>query len=84
MPIKFHKKFVKRLNKLPNKIQIAFYNKLEIFISNKFDNSLNNHALNNPYKNKRSINVTSDYRAMFEEFEDKIIFITIGTHSDLY
>jgi mRNA-degrading endonuclease RelE of RelBE toxin-antitoxin system len=84
MQVKFHKKFIKKLNKLPLKIQVAFSDKLEIFISDKFDISLNNHALNNPYKNKRSINITGDYRAIFEEDGDKTIFKLIGTHSDLY
>lgn len=84
MQIRFHKKFVKRLNNLPIKVKKAFYYKLEIFTLNKFDISLNNHTLNSPFKNKRSINITGDYRAIFEEFEDKIFFISIGTHSELY
>lgn len=84
MQIRFHKKFVKRLNKLPTKVQKAFHYKLEVFTLNKFDVSLNNHTLNSPFKNKRSINITGDYRAIFEEFEDKIFFISIGTHSELY
>lgn len=31
-----------------------------------------------------SIDVTGDYRAIFEEHNDKTIFILIGTHSELY
>lgn len=84
MPIRFHKKFVKKLNKLSPKVQTAFYSKLDIFLVNKFDIRLNNHALHNPYKDKRSIDVTGDYRAIFEEQDNKTIFVTIGTHSELY
>lgn len=84
MQVKFHKKFVKKLNKLSPKIQNIFYIKLEMFLKNKFDNSLNNHKLKGVYKYKRSIDILGDLRAIFEERDNKIIFVLIGTHSELY
>ena len=84
MQVKFHKKFVKKLNKLSPKIQNIFYIKLEIFLKNEFDKSLNNHKLKGAYKHKRSIDILGDLRAIFEERDNKIIFVLIGTHSDLY
>ncbi|MBI3671593.1 type II toxin-antitoxin system mRNA interferase toxin, RelE/StbE family [Candidatus Azambacteria bacterium] len=85
MQIIFHKNFVKKLSKLPLKAQNAFYKKLEVFYSDKFNVLLNNHPLSGEYDDKRSINITGDYRAIFEERENgDVIFILIGTHSELY
>ncbi|MCX6736458.1 MAG: type II toxin-antitoxin system mRNA interferase toxin, RelE/StbE family [Candidatus Parcubacteria bacterium] len=84
MLARFHKKFAKRLEKLPLKIEDAFYARLEIFLVNKFDQRLNNHELEGEYAGYKSINVTGDYRAIFQDFGDNVLFITIGTHSELY
>lgn len=84
--IDYSKKFIKSLKKAPKKIQLAFRKRLEIFLSDKFNPILNNHALAGKYEGLRSINVTGDWRAIFKEYGDgKIIyFITINTHSNLY
>lgn len=84
MHVRFHKKFIKRLAKLPAKVEDAFYARLEMFRANKFDSMLNNHSVDKVFPNCRSINVTGDYRAIFEDNDDSIIFTTIGTHSELY
>lgn len=84
MRVRFHKKFIKRLAKLPVKVEDAFYARLEIFRTNKFDSILNNHSVDKVFPNRRSINITGDYRAIFEDNDDNVIFITIGTHSELY
>ena len=53
-------------------------------MKDKFNRALNNHSVDGAYKNCRSINVSGDYRAIFEDCGETIIFITIGTHSALY
>ncbi|MFH1192383.1 MAG: hypothetical protein V1655_02815 [bacterium] len=45
---------------------------------------LNNHPLSGKLNGLRSINVSGDCRAIFEEKLEDIIFIAIGTHSQLY
>lgn len=84
--IDYSNKFLKELKKAPLKIRIAFKEKLEIFISDKFHPVLNNHSLSGNYKNYRSINITGDWRAIFREFNNGklIYFDIIGTHSQLY
>ena len=84
--IDYSKKFIKSLKKAPNKIQIAFRNRLEIFLSDKFHPILNNHSLSGEYQGYRSINITGDWRAIFRErgSEDTVYFVIIGTHSNLY
>ena len=82
--MQFHKNFKKRFVKIPLKIQEQFYKRLDLFLEDKFDKTLNNHFVGKIFPSCRSINVSGDYRAIFEDQGDKAIFITIGTHSDLY
>ncbi|MBI2645005.1 type II toxin-antitoxin system mRNA interferase toxin, RelE/StbE family [Candidatus Uhrbacteria bacterium] len=84
MEVKFHTTFKKKLKKISSKIQERFYEQLELFVQDKFNSVLNNHSVDRAYKNCRSINVSGDYRAIFENYGETIIFITIGTHSSLY
>lgn len=86
MKLEFSKRFLKDLNKQPEHIRVAFKKRLELFIGNKYHPLLNNHKLTGGYRNCYSMNVTGDFRAVFEEYEDGeiIYFITIGSHSNLY
>ena len=34
--------------------------------------------------NYRSINISGDWRAVFEQNNDEVYFVTLGTHSQLY
>ena len=86
MTINYSKKFIKQLSKLPTSIQLKFEKKLKLFINNKFTNQLNNHKLKGKLSHCRSINITGDHRAIYEEQKNgKIIFfLMIGTHSEIY
>ncbi len=84
MKIVFHKKFIKQYNKNPKKIRKQFDSRLEIFELNQFDSVLNNHFVHHPYEGCRSINVSGDIRALYETVGDTVIFVRIGTHSELY
>jgi len=86
MQIEYSKKFIKEFKKCPINIKINFKERLKIFISNQYSIILNNHSLIGELKNYRSINITGDWRAIFEEINnDQIIyFVAIGTHSQLY
>ena len=84
MEIVFHSHFKKRLKKLPEKVRNNLSERLEIFTENKFNEILNNHSVEGAYPNCRSINITGDYRAIYEEKDGGIIFRLIGTHSELY
>lgn len=84
--IDFSKKFDKELKKAPLEIKTAFRQRLNFFIQDQFHPTLNNHVLIGKLKGYRSINITGDWRALFsvDEIKKKIIFETIGTHSQLY
>lgn len=71
--------------KLPPKIQNKFQERLDLFEHDSFHPLLNNHSVDEVYPNWRSINVTGDYRALFEhKNKNSVVFMKIGTHSDLY
>lgn len=78
------KKFEKMFKKCRQEIKDKFIEKLKIFKKNKYNPVLNNHLLAGKLKGLRSINVTGDYRAIFEEKSEDIIFVAIGNHSQLY
>lgn len=84
MEIVYHNNFKKKFKKLPGKVQKRFEERLEVFIKDKFNQILNNHAVERAFPNCRSINVTGDYRVIFQDQGDLVIFIAIGTHSELY
>jgi len=81
----YHPNFKNNFGKLPRKVQDSFEKRLDIFLDNMFHPLLNNHSVDSAYPGWRSINVTGDYRALFEIKEkDMIVFMKIGTHSELY
>ena len=86
MRIEYSRKFIKEFRKCPAKIKTNFKARLEIFINDQYCPALNNHPLSGLLKNYRSINITGDWRAIFEEIDNGqiIYFVAIGTHSQLY
>ena len=85
MRVLYHKRFLKTFPKLPGKIQGKFFERLELFQREPFHPLLNNHCVEPAYPNLRSINITGDYRALYEVQKDgSVVFMKIGTHADLY
>jgi addiction module RelE/StbE family toxin len=81
----FKKDFKKRFRKLPKPVQEKFSDRLKFFEKHPFHPTLNNHPLHGDFIGCRSINITGDYRAVFEILDEETIeFVTIGTHSELY
>ena len=85
MDVFFKRSFLKQYDKLPQNIQEQFDERLLLFQSSSRDRLLNIHNLHGKRKGYLSMNVTSDYRALFV-WEDKetVVFREIGTHSQLY
>lgn len=50
MQIEYTRKFIKTLAKHSSRIQQSFYKRLELFLANKFDSTLNNHKLSGKFK----------------------------------
>jgi len=85
MRILTHKRFEKAFKKMPPNLQTKFYEILETFQCNKTNQLLNNHVLIGKYLGYRSIDLTGDYRILFEEIDiETIKLVNIGTNPQLY
>lgn len=84
MEIKYARQFIKMYKKSPVKIQRAFDKRAKIFINDPYNRELNNHPLKGEFKKFRSIDLTGDWRAHFTENTGCVIFVAMGTHSQLY
>ena len=79
------KHFSKAVVRLPIQIKRALAERLSLFMKDPFNQLLNNHALNGNKQIYRSINITGDYRLIFEQYDvDTVRLIDIDTHSNLY
>ncbi|MEK7170141.1 MAG: type II toxin-antitoxin system mRNA interferase toxin, RelE/StbE family [Patescibacteria group bacterium] len=84
MRVAYHKNFKKALWRQPKKIQQRFLEKLEVFVEDQFHYTLNNHALSGKFLGTRSFDITGDIRVHYEEADDGIVLMNIGTHFQLY
>lgn len=85
MEIRLHKNFKKKFKKLPLKIKRNYFERADLFLKDSFYPLLNNHSVDPIYPGWRSINITGDYRVLFEpKNDDVVMFMKIGTHSELY
>jgi len=84
MQVVFHKNFKKQTAKF-KALKTKIEQRLFLFIEDPFNPVLNNHPLIGKYKGYRSINITADYRAVYESINDDLaFFITLDKHSNLY
>lgn len=79
------KYFEKQSAKLPKNVKSALADRLRLFVEGSHDPILNNHALHGSFRHYRSINITGDYRLVFELLDEGTVrLIDIDTHSNLY
>ena len=84
MHVLLHRLFLKDFKKIPKGVRLKFVERKNLLLDDPFHPLLNNHSVEKAFPGCRSINVTGDYRAIFMQRSDGLIFIRIGTHSDLY
>ncbi len=88
MNVKLDPDLLVKLKKLDVRIQKSFKEKILIFQKNPNKPELNNHELRYPYQGLRSIDITNDYRAIYEEMtvgENNVAYFSLlGTHDELY
>ncbi len=85
MILSYSKRFVKQYSKKSSKIKSKFVERQSLLLSDPFNPLLNNHQLSGEYIGCKSINITGDIRAIFENLtSNHIEFVAIGTHSELY
>ena len=80
----FHKNFEKSYTKQDKQVKNAFEERRNLLIIDPEHLLLNSHSLQGKWKGCRSINITGDIRAIYKTEGFFVIFIEIGTHSQLY
>jgi addiction module RelE/StbE family toxin len=81
------KEFTKHFDKLPIKIQDRVNDAIDLFKINPKARSLRNHRLTGKMRKVWSISAGGDIRIHYKKYpggEIVIIFVDVGTHSQLY
>ena len=85
MIVHTHRIFNKKFVRLSQKLKVRFKERRDLFLQEPFHPLLDNHALTGDRIGQWSINVTGDWRAIYEFLDSEaIIFMDIDTHSNLY
>ncbi len=88
MNVKLSPGVVKKLKKLDVRIRKSFKERILLFTKDPADLRLDNHPLKREWQGYRSIDITSNYRAVYKEIQiggDSVAyFVALGTHDELY
>jgi mRNA-degrading endonuclease YafQ of YafQ-DinJ toxin-antitoxin module len=82
-------RLIDKLKKVDVRVRKSFYESIRLFEQSSYDLHLDNHALEGEFAGFRSIDVTNDYRAIYEEVpsgspEPIAYFFLLGTHKEPY
>ncbi len=88
MRVRYTAEFYKLYKKANVRIRNEVDRKMKIFQKDHLNSELNNHALRDEYEGFRSIDITNDYRAVYEEVQGSsetiAYFFLLGAHKELY
>ncbi len=85
MTISYSRLFKKMFKKKDTWVQSKFAEKLLLFTDDMYNPVLENHSLGGEWAGCRSINISGDFRAVYEDLGNSCFeFVAIGTHSELY
>ena len=85
MIVGYKKGLEKKTKRLPLDIRKSFGLRVQIFMENPHHPLLNDHSLTGSWRGYRSINITGDWRAIYQPIgSDTALFVEIDTHHNLY
>ena len=88
MNVVYDKLFFDKLKRVDVRIQKSVKGIILLFSKDPNNPQLNNHLLRDEFEGYRSIDITSDWRAIYQEIQtgaEKVAyFIALGTHKQLY
>lgn len=85
MKVAATKYFQKRYRALQPKVRAKVRERITVFEQNPFDPILDNHPLDGKYGGCRSIDITGNYRIIYELVApDLAKLLAVGTHHELY
>ncbi|MDR2930829.1 MAG: type II toxin-antitoxin system RelE/ParE family toxin [Propionibacteriaceae bacterium] len=85
MNVRFFRRFVKQLAKLPRSVQASTYARIELMMVNPDDPILRRRRLKGALRHLWSIDITGDVRALYEIVDGQVIvYQFVGSRSQLY
>jgi len=88
MIVRYSPHFYRQYKKANVRIRNSVDARIAKFLKNANDLQLNNHALRDEWQGYRSIDITSDWRALYKEIfqgeDPTAYFVELGTHKELY
>lgn len=87
MKINYHKNFLKSYKKriLPKfSLDRKFKERLKLFLEDKSNSILKDHALKGKKSEYRAFSITGDIRVVYEKVSGGVLFHDIGTHNQVY
>lgn len=88
MKVQLAPKLIDKLKKQDVRIQKSFKKAIDLFSQDPTNLELNNHELHREWEGFRSIDITADWRALYQEVQDGnaslAYFVALGTHNQLY
>lgn len=85
--IRFNRRFTKHYKKriLSNhRLSFIFDERYKLFVAGERGYPLYDHMLTGNLTGKRSFSITADIRVIYEETEEAVIFLDVGTHAQVY
>jgi addiction module RelE/StbE family toxin len=79
----FIKGYAKRIAK-DEKICKQYEKRIDMFIVGHRDAPINDHMLTGDLQSRRAFSITGAIRIVYVESEDKIIFLDVGSHNQVY
>jgi addiction module RelE/StbE family toxin len=81
---KFRPHFRERIH--PRKKLVKLYQEqVKLFVENRSDPTLKDHALSGKLQGFRAFNITNDIRVVYiQKSKDNFVFLNIGTHNQVY
>lgn len=77
--------FKKRVRRLPFKIKKSLAERLRLFAETPYHPLLDNHTLKGIWRGYRSINITGDWRVVYEPVGTNVArLMEVDTHHNLY
>lgn len=88
MKVQLAPKLIAKVKKQDVRIRKSFKTAINLFSKDPDDLGLNDHSLKREWEGFRSIDVTSDLRAVYQEISEAdetfAYFVGLGTHGELY
>ncbi|OGZ63259.1 MAG: hypothetical protein A3C58_03380 [Candidatus Staskawiczbacteria bacterium RIFCSPHIGHO2_02_FULL_34_10] len=80
MKILTHKKFDKAFKKAPDSLRKNFAKQIELLKNSPTDKRLNNHVLSGKYLGCKSIDISGDWRVIYEQIDQVTIRLLVIWH----